>query len=503
MIRSRLILSTLLTLLLASVVIFGGLGGDRSTATSTQPAHYTDLTFPDPPPITIPDSETFELDNGMRVYLMEDHELPLVTGIALFRTGARWEPADQVGFAQITGSLLRSGGTQHDSPEELNQTLEDRAASIEAGIGTTSGSVQFNVLTPDLTPIFAIFAEVIREPRFDPQQLELLKTQWQGQIARRNDNPQSIASREFGQLLYGADSPYARVPEYTTIAAIDQQSVKDFYNLAFQPDGLLLGIVGDFQPAAMRALIEAELGDWQAPKPQPSDPTRHANRELEPELRDPEPAHQGGIFLIDQPQLTQSSVRIGHLGGRIDSPDFPALQVMNEVLNGFGGRLFNTIRSQQGLAYGVYASWSPEFDYPGIFIAGGETRSEATVPFIEAIRTEIQRIRTEPITAAELQDAKDSVLNAFVFNFQDPSQTLLRLLRYEYYDYPEDLIFRYRDGVEATQIEDVQRVASTYLKPQDLVTLVVGNATSIQPPLTELDPNVEEVDISIPAPPEA
>jgi zinc protease len=211
-------------------------------------------------------------------------------------------------------------------------------------------------------------------------------------------------------------------------------------------------------------------------------------------------AKQGGIFFVNQPQLNQSYLQIGHLGGSLDSPDYPALSVMEDVLSGFGRRLFNEVRSRQGLAYSVYASWGAQFDHPGVFLAAGETRSQATVPFIQAVKKEIERIRKEPISQEELGFAKDTVLNSFIFNFQDPAQTLSRLLRYAYYGYPKDFIFQYRKGVEATTVADVQRVAQKYLQPEKLVTIVVGNEKEINPPLSSLGQPVTAVDITIPKP---
>jgi zinc protease len=153
------------------------------------------------------------------------------------------------------------------------------------------------------------------------------------------------------------------------------------------------------------------------------------------------------------------------------------------------------------LAYTVYAAWSANYDYPGLFLAGGQTRAESTADFIRAIRAEIERIRDEAITPAELQAAKDKTLNSFIFNFADPDQTLSRLIRYEYYGYPADFIFQYQRGIEATTIADVQRVARTYLTPEDLTILVVGNAAQITPSLDSLDPDrtAQSIDISIPA----
>lgn len=473
-----------------SFVVFACLIFNFSSAFAVAAKHYDELIFPPLPELQLPKYTRFELKNGMRVYLMEDHELPLVGGTALVRTGDRFEPEDKLGLASLTGNVMRTGGTRQHQPDELNQLLEQRAAAVETGIGLTAGNAGFSALSEDLETVFGLFAEVIREPAFAQDKLDLAKNQEQGAIARRNDDPEGIAGREFQKLIYGDRSPYARTVEYETLNNISREDLVSFYQQYFHPQNIILGIGGDFDTAKMRSLIEQKFGDWQSPK---------ASRELP--LPPVSQASQGGLFFVNQPQLSQSYIEMGHLGGTFSSPDYAALDVMNGVLNGFGGRLFNNVRSRQGLAYTVYAAWSPRFDYPGIFIAGGQTRSEATVPFIQAILTEIERIRTEKITPEELAFAKDSTLNSFIFNFEDSSQTLSRLMRYEYYNYPSDFIFRYRRQVESTTIADVQRVANTYLKPENIVTLVVGNTDAIKPPLTSLGNSVkvQSIDITIPA----
>ncbi len=452
------------------------------------PKHYTELVFPPLPEVKLPDYTRFQLANGLTVYLVEDHELPLVSGTALIRTGDRWEPGNQVGLAQLTGTVMRSGGTQRRSANELNTLLEQRAASVETSISRAAGSASFSSLSEDTETVLGVFAEVLQQPAFAVDQVELAKTQAKGTIARRNDDPGGIANREFRKLIYGEASPYARTIEYQTLDNISRADLVKFHQQYFHPESTLLGIVGDFDTATMRQLVETRFGNWK-PATQPQPPLPQVTQ-----------AKTGGIFVVDQPQLTQSTILVGHLGGLENSPDYPALSVMNEVLNGFGGRLFNEIRTRQGLAYSVYAFWSAQPDYPGVFIAGGQTRSEATVPFIQSTLSEIERIRKQAIAPEELQYAKDIVLNSFIFNFQDPAQTLNRLLRYAYYKYPEDFIFRYRQGVEATTIADVQRVAQTYLKPENLVTLVVGNQAEIKPPLSQLGQQVTAIDVTIPQP---
>ena len=455
----------------------------------TTAQHYTDLKFAPLPEIQIPKYTRYKLDNGMVVYLMEDHELPLIGGTALVRTGDRFEPADKVGLGALTGEVMRTGGTTLHSGDELNQLLEQRAASVETGIGTSSGSASFSALSTDLDTVFDLFTEVIQKPAFAQEKLDFAKRQQAGQIARRNDDPNGITGREFQKLLYGDSSPYARTVEYATLKNISRQDLVAFYEKYFQPENMILGIIGDFDSNKMRSLIQEKFGKWSS-----------ASKASQPNLPSVAQAKQGGVFFVNQPQLTQSYVQMGHLGGQLNSPDYPALDVLNQVMNGFGGRLFNEVRSRQGLAYSVYSFWSPNYDYPGTFVAGGQTRSDATVPFIKAIRAEIEQLRTKPITATELAFAKDQVLNSFVFKFQDPVQTLSRLMRYEYYGYPADFLFRYQQGVKATTIEDVQRVAQKYLQPDKLVTLVVGNASAIQPALTSLSADVTSLDITIPKP---
>ena len=467
----------------------------RLPAAASPAKHYTELTFPPLPELQLPEYERFQLDNGLVVYLMEDHELPLASGMALFRTGDRWEPADRVGLASLTGSVMRTGGTTQHPPDRLNQFLEQRAASVETGIDTASGSASFDALSEDLEEVFKVFAEVIQQPAFAEKQFDLAITQRRGQIARRNDDPNAIATREFRKLIYGDNSPYARTVEYATLDKIDRNDLRAFYQTYIRPDKTILGIVGDFDPQKMRSLIESTFGAWQ---PSAATPLRQPAK---PKVSQAKP---DGLFFVDRPQLTQSYVYLGHLGGQLDDPDYPALTVLNNVMNGFGGRLFNEVRSRQGLAYSVFGAWSARYDYPGIFIAGGQTRSDATVPFVNAIQTEIDRLRTTPITSDELAYAKDSTLNSFIFNFQSPDQTLSRLMRYEYYGYPEDFLFQYRKEVEATTAEDVKRVAQSHLQPSQFVTLVVGNKTAIAPPLSTLNKGAPStIDVTIPGDPSA
>ncbi|MEA5450930.1 pitrilysin family protein [Leptolyngbya sp. CCNP1308] len=462
----------------------------QPSASALTPRHFDELEFPNLRDIEIPAYERYALPNGLVVYLLEDHELPLVSGSATFRTGARFEPADKVGLANLTGEAMRLGGTTRLDADSLNQQLEQRAASIETSIDLSEGSASFSTLSEDTAAVFGLFADVVQRPAFADDKIDLLKRQYGGGIARRNDDPDGITSREFRKLVYGANSPYARTTEYATLAAIGREDIERFYRASIRPEQTILGIVGDFDSAQMKQWIADYFGEWQG-----------IGEAIEGSLPAVEQA-KSGVFMVSQPQLTQSYIELGHLGGQLNYPDHAALAVMNEVMNGFSGRLFNEVRSRQGLAYSVYAYWAPRYDHPGLFIGGGQTRSEATVPFIQSTLAEINRIRTAPITELELAQAKDAVLNSFVFNFQSPGQTLARLIRYEYYGYPRDFVFQFQDQVREATVAQVQAAAQARLNPDQLVILVVGNPAEIQPGLDALAPNtaVTPIDITIPQP---
>ena len=454
---------------------------------------YNELQFAPLPTLKLPPYEQFTLKNGMKVFLMENHELPLVEGTLLVKTGSRNEPGTQTGLASITGSVMRSGGTTQHPANVLNELLEQKAASIESGVGVNSGSVGFSSLTEDLPTVFDLFSEVVQSPVLPQDKIDLAKFQARGGIARRNDQANSIMGREFRKLIYSDTSPYARTVEYTTIDAIKQSDLRQFYQTAFRPENFILGISGDINPRQMRSLIEARFANWKAAPT----PVNSNTKNLTPNPKTP------GIYIANKSDLTQSSIQMGHLGGKVSDSDYPALSVMNEILSGFGGRLFNEVRSRQGLAYSVYAAWSPQFDYPGIFVAGGDTKSESTVPFIKSVRTEIDRIRTEPVSAQELKRAKDSVENSFIFNFDSPGKVLGRLLKYEYFGYPKDYLFQYQKAVAAISIEDVQRAAQKNLQPDRIVTMIVGNTAAIKPPLSNLNQPITTIDITIPKAPQS
>jgi hypothetical protein len=195
---------------------------------------------------------------------------------------------------------------------------------------------------------------------------------------------------------------------------------------------------------------------------------------------------------------------LGQLGGKLDDKDYPALEVMADILGGgFQSRLFQKVRTQLGYAYDVSSSWAADYDHPGVFEITSSTKSASTADTLKAINTEVERIRAQEVTAEELQSAKDTVLHGFIFNFDTPSKTLNRLLTYRYYGYPDDFIFQYQKAVGQVSRADVLRVAKQYLDPAKFVTVAVGNPKDFGTPLSSLGQPVSDLDITIPAPPKS
>jgi len=453
--------------------------------------NYRDLKYPTLPEFKIPKPEVFTLPNGLQVFLLEDRELPLIQVNVRVRTGSNFEPADKVGLAGLMGTVQRTGGTSRQTGDEIDDFLAARAASIETGISGDSGSASMDCLKQDFDDVFKVFNEILRTPAFAQEKLDLAKVSANTGIARRNDNVGGIASREIARLVYGADSPLARMTEYATIKAITREDLVAWHKTYYQPNRVLLGVVGDFSAAEMRKKIEAMFGNW------PKGP--EVEKATVPYRKDPAP----GYYFVEKSDINQANIVMAHLGIETRNPDYFAAQVMNEVLSGsFASRMFSNVRSKKGLAYSVYGSLGSSFNYPGLFRAGLQTKLANTTKAIEAVKAEVVGIIENPATADEMKLAKDSILNSFIFNYDSKDKILSQQMTYAYYGLPSDYLEQYRANIEKVTAADVARVAKTYLHPDQLAILVVGKAVELDQPLTNLG-KVTTLDITIPPPPDS
>jgi zinc protease len=450
---------------------------------------HTQIQYPQLNPIRIPEVEKYTLANGLTVFLVEDHELPLVRAQAIIRTGGRLEPIEKAGLADIMATVMRSGGSKSRPGDDIDNELDRLGASMETGMGGGSGSASLFALREDFDKVFAVMADILRDPAFPEDKIELAKIDVRDSVARRNDQPTGIASRERRRLLYGKESPYARQTEYTTIDAINRDDLIAFHKQYYQPENVILGVWGDFTKADMKARIEKVFGTWpKGGRPKPAAPP--VDRA----------AAKPGVYAINKADVNQSSVSVGLLVGKISDPDHFALTVMNEILGGgFGSRITDEVRTRLGLAYSAGAAYAAGYDYDGPWFGVAGTKSESTVKAIRAIRGQVDKILAEPVTDEELQRAKDRILKGEAFDYDSTGKIIGRLMTYEYYGYPPDFLQRYRANIEKVTKADVQRVAKQHLQTDKFITVVLGNVKDFDEPLSNLGP-VTEVDITIPQP---
>jgi len=456
-------------------------------------AYSADLEGEDPRTMTFepvefspPEPERVVLDNGLVVYLLEDHELPLVTITATMRTGSWLDPADKVGLAAMTGAVMRAGGGGGLSAEQVDAELDQFAGDVHIGIGRQSGSASLDVLSKDLDRGLEIFAGLIRSPAFEPARLELAKLQAIESIRRRQDSPGSIVSREFSKALYGADHPTARESSVDSIKRLTRQDLVAFHRHTIHPNGMLLGVTGDFTRDELLASLRKVFGDWQTG--------------TVPELKIPDVSEadlsQSVIRFINK-DTSQTHLRVGHLSIKESDPDYVALAIANDILGGssFRSRLFNDVRTKRGLAYSVGSRLYTGMHDQGVWMMRAETKMTSTQEVIERFVANMERMRGEPVTDAELAEAKEAYVNSFVFSFASPSAIVSRLIELEYDGLPKDFLQQLRAQVIQLTKEDVLAAAKKHLRPDRLKIIAVGSGDALTKALSAFG-DVKEIKLS-------
>jgi zinc protease len=452
------------------------------------PNSWKQIPIPPLPKFSPQEPIRVQLNNGMVIFLEPNHELPLIDAVMRIRGGSRSEPAGKTGMLDIYGSVWRTGGTGQRTGDQLDDFLEARAAKVETGSNDDSTFISLDCLKGDFDPVFQIFLELLHHPAFRPDKIDLAKRQMDTDISRRNDDTGSIGDREGAKLVYGPQNPYARVAEYATVAAVTQQDLLNWHKEHNSPNDMIFGITGDFDPKEMEAKLRQTFESW------PKGPDTEA-----PKITfNPAPA---GIYLVNKTDVNQSLIQLLGLGIERSNPDYFPLQVMNEVLGGgFSSRLFQNLRTKQGLAYAVGGGIGSAWDHPGMTDVEMGTKSATTVEGIKGLWQQLDLLHTSPPTEDELKLAKDSILNSFIFRFDTPGKVLRERMAYEYYSYPADWLERYRSAIDKVTAADVKRVVDKYVHRDQLAVLVVGNAEQFTPALNTLGP-VKNIDITIPPPP--
>ncbi len=439
-----------------------------------------------PVEFTPPEPDRVVLENGMVVYLLEDHELPLVSITATMRTGGWLDPADKVGLASLTGSIMRTGGGGGLSAEQVDEELEQFAGDVGISIGRQSGSASLDVLSKDLKRGLQIFAGLIRTPAFEPAKVELAKLQSIEGIRRRQDNPGSIVGREFVKLLYGADHPTARESSIESVTRITREDLIAFHKKTVHPNGMMVGVTGDFEKTAMLALLREIFGDWKK-----GEVPVLTIAEV-PQSQTPKP-----VIRFVNKDTSQTHLRVGHLSIKEQDPDYVSLAIANDILGGssFRSRLFNDVRTKRGLAYSVGSRLNTGVHDQGVWLMRAETKLPSTQEVIARFIANMERMRTELVTDSELAEAKEAYVNSFVFSFASSSAIVGRLVELEYDGLPKDFLQQLRARVVALTKEEILAASKKHFHPERLTIVAVGAGEAL-PKLLSGFGEVKEVKVA-------
>lgn len=422
------------------------------------------------------DVQRVELENGLILYLMEDHQLPLLYATGLIRCGEAYVPLEQMAIPGITGEVLRSGGTTSISADSLNALLELIGASLETSVGYDNGRANLSVLSQDTELGVSLLADVLRNPAFPEDKIELEKTELRTNIKRRNDNPQNVLRERFYSIVYG-DHPQGRILEWEYVKPVTRGDLVEFHRQYFAPNNIMIGITGDFDSDAIVELFKKYFGDW-------------ARNEIDlPTIEPVADTYQPGVFVVRK-DINQANLRFGHLGINRDNPDRYAVSLMNYILGGgsFTSRMTTKVRSDEGLAYTVRSVYQTDQPDRGAFYAYCFTKSETAHKAMRLMLDEVERIRQGEVTEEELASAKDSYINSYVFDFTSAREIVERLMELEYDDRPRDLLQNYIDNIRKVTRADILRVAEKYLRPDSMTFVVVGNPDKFDKPFDDFGP---------------
>ena len=417
--------------------------------------HYQELQF------APPQAQRVVLDNGIILYVFEDHELPLLNISAVIRTGSNYDPAGKEGLAELSGTLLRTGGTKTMAADAIDEALDFFAGSLTVSMSRDSGSISLSVLKDNLDEGLHIVSQIITNPSFDESKIALAKDLKIEELRRISDDPQKLAFRELKRFLY-RDHPAGRLPSIASINNVQRRDIIQFYKQFFYPKNIMIAVTGDISKDQAIIKIKKYLGSW--------------NESVKHYSIPPIPAKQKGhIYFLskDVPQSTIISAQFAP--GKNNSDTYP-FEVLDFILGsgGFKSRIFQQIRNNLGLAYSTGSFYTRISGY-GVFGAYAMTKSETTAKVLSNIQAIIKDAKKNVIDNKELEGAIKSINNNFIFSFHSAEQIAHQQLMVEYDSLPGDYLATYREKIAAVQAEDLMRVANKYLSPDEAVILVVGN----------------------------
>ncbi|HET7784776.1 MAG TPA: pitrilysin family protein [Myxococcales bacterium] len=409
-----------------------------------------------------------KLENGLPVFLIERHEVPLVAISLAVRSGQDTDPAGKAGLSSLALDLLDEGTPTRDAAA-IARGFEDLAARYATAADADASRASVTALADTLDPVLALFADVTLHPAFRPADVERVRVERLGQIAQALDDPQSVGQHVLSRVIFGEKHPWGYPDEGTvkSVKSITRKDLLAWHKAWFRPSNAALFVVGDTTEAALMPLLQKRFGGWKD--------------SAAPRLARPAAPRRGArvITLVDKPGAPQSQIWIGEIGVASTAPDVFPVRVMNNILGGsFNSRLNGNLRSEHAYSYGVFSFFDTHRE-AGPFVAAGGVVSDKTALALGEFMKELTRMKSGEVSEAELADAKDSLVRAIPALFASDEQTAGAYARAWLHGLPADYYATYQQRVEAVNRDDVAKAARDRLHPDDMAIVVVGPAKEI------------------------
>jgi len=416
-----------------------------------------------------PKAQRAELENGITLYLLEDHELPLVNLSAVVRMGSFYDPPGKEGLAELTGRAMRPGGTRSVTGDRIDEELDFIAGVITVSVGTQSCTFSLSVLQEDLDRGLKIFSDILMNPAFEEEKIALAKALETEALRRIRDNPQETTFREFRRLIYPGD-PRGRLSSIESVERVKRDDLAAFHRRFFYPSNVMIAVSGDIQGDIVER-IRVRLGGWDA--------------DGGPQAPPPPPAHAEASRDYLFKDTPQSIILVGHPAPGKGSPGYYAFEVLDFIIGsgGFRSRVFGEVRNRLGLAYSAGSFYSFQASY-GIFGAYAIAKAASTLEALSAMTTILNEVKDNGVKPGELAWAKESIINNFVFSFATPNGIVMRQMMLEYDGLPDNFLTSYKNNIEKVTLDDVRNVASRFLAEESRIVLVLGNKKLFDEPLS-------------------
>ena len=427
------------------------------------------------PTLKLPAIQKRMLSNGLPVWVVEAHKVPLVQANLVVIAGSGDDPAGKFGLANLTAAMLDEGAGSRSSLE-IADALDYLGASLDTSSSSDAAAVRLNVPAGRLREALPIMADVVIRPTFPAQDLERLRQERLTALLQARDDPAQIIPFAFQRVVFGQAHRYGtgQVGTEATLKAFMPQDLKAFHDAMYQPSNATLIVAGDVTADAVLPLLEQQFAGWKA-----TGPVRHTAVPTAPQLTGTR------VTIVDVPMAAQSQIRIGLIGVSRSTPDYFTLQVLNTILGGsFTSRLNQNLREEHGYAYGASSRFEMRLS-PGPFMAAAGVQTDKTAESLQEFFKELNRI--EDISPEELTKAKNYVALSMPGEFETIGDLAAHLEELFVYKLPDDYFERYVPNIQAVTIAAVQKAAATYIQPKKMAVVVVGDRKVIEPRIRSLN----------------